>query len=341
MKMNKVILSQAELADTQLLLDDLVARYDDVEDAEFLREAAVFAHELPRRVRRHLTDFKLMEPVSALCIVSGYPIDDELIGDTPAHWKHRVRPSRTLREEMLLVLYGCLLGEPIAWATQQDGLLVHDILPIKGHENEQLGSGSEQLLWWHIEDAFHPYRGDYLGMLCLRNPDGVPTTFASLEDVELEDRVREKLFEPCYTIRPDESHLQKNKSSVREIDLLLEASYREIERMNTRPDLIPVLFGNQVSPYLRLDPYFMRRADDPEAQAAFERLCAEIEKNLENLALDAGDFCFIDNFKAVHGRRPFTARYDGKDRWLKRVNVARDLRKSRSSRLTADCRVIY
>ena len=341
MNMNRLVLSEAETAETQLLVDDLAARYDTVEDTAFLREAAVCAHELPRRVRLHLTNFKLLEPVSALCVISGYPIDDETIGDTPTHWKHRVRPSRTLREEMLLVLCGSLLGEPIAWATQQDGYLVHDILPIKGHENEQLGSGSEQLLWWHVEDAFHPCRGDYLGMLCLRNPDRVATTFACLENIQLGQQLRAKLFEPHYTIRPDESHLKKNKSEVREIDRLLEASYREIERMNTRPDPIPIFQGDSESPYFRLDPYFMDRAQDPEAQEAFEGLCAAIEHNLEDLILTGGDFCFIDNFKAVHGRRPFKARYDGKDRWLKRINVARDLRKSRSARLMADSRVIY
>jgi hypothetical protein len=43
----------------------------------------------------------------------------------------------------------------------------------------------------------------------------------------------------------------------------------------------------------------------------------------------------------VHGRKPFRARFDGTDRWLRRLNVAVDLRKSRKFRLTADSRVIY
>jgi len=34
----------------------------------------------------------------------------------------------------------------------------------------------------------------------------------------------------------------------------------------------------------------------------------------------------------VHGRKPFTARFDGTDRWLKRVCITRDLRKSRDAR---------
>jgi alpha-ketoglutarate-dependent taurine dioxygenase len=56
--------------------------------------------------------------------------------------------------------------------------------------------------------------------------------------------------------------------------------------------------------------------------------------------LEPGDVCFIDNFKAVHGRRAFKARYDGHDRWLKRVNITRDLRKSRAEREAPTSRVI-
>ena len=61
----------------------------------------------------------------------------------------------------------------------------------------------------------------------------------------------------------------------------------------------------------------------------------------QTVSNDAGDFAFIDNYQAVHGRKPFRARYDGRDRWLKRINVVRDLRKSRESRLSAASRVLY
>jgi hypothetical protein len=43
----------------------------------------------------------------------------------------------------------------------------------------------------------------------------------------------------------------------------------------------------------------------------------------------------------THGRQPFTARFDGTDRWLTRLNIARDLRKSRAQRRGADDRTIY
>jgi Fe(II)/alpha-ketoglutarate-dependent arginine beta-hydroxylase len=337
---SRAVLEIDEIAQINALLADLAKRHRSVEDEQFMRHAAVYAHELPRRIRQHLHEFKLREPIEAMCVISNYPIDEQKIGATPAHWKERNGTSPALEEEMLLVLFGSLLGEPIAWATQQDGHLVHDIAPIKGHENEQLGSGSEQLLWWHTEDAFHPQRGDYIGLLCLRNLDRVPTTFASLQGVELTERQRQLLFEPHYTIRPDESHLLKNKSENRTVEGELGESYRLIERMNTNPDKIAIFSGDPASPYIRLDPYFMDPVEEPEARAALEALVKAIDGSLVEVPLETGEFCFIDNFKGVHGRKPFRARYDGKDRWLKRINVVRDLRRSRAFRAGAENRVI-
>jgi alpha-ketoglutarate-dependent taurine dioxygenase len=62
---------------------------------------------------------------------------------------------------------------------------------------------------------------------------------------------------------------------------------------------------------------------------------------LQDFVLKPGDFVFIDNYRTVHGRRPFKARYNGYDRWLKRINITKDLRKSRDARLASTERHIY
>lgn len=338
--MTKLRLTTDEANSMQALAGSIAKDHRSTEEPEFLDNATVYAHELPRRLRQAFNEFRLNEPQSALLIVSGYPIDDDRIGDTLTHWKLRGERTTTFEEEILLVLLGALLGDLIGWSTQQDGHIMHDILPIRGMEHEQLGSGSEELLWWHTEDAFHPYRGDYLGMLCLRNPDGVATTFGPLDGLDLAPEQVELLLEPCFTIRPDESHLKKNISDAGRIDDDLATSYSKIEEMNAAPDKVAILHGDPRAPYIRIDPYFMDPVDDPAAQAALDALIAKIEARMENVVLEAGDFCFIDNFQGVHGRKPFKARYDGKDRWLKRINIVRDLRKSRTARPSPAGRVI-
>jgi hypothetical protein len=102
------------------------------------------------------------------------------------------------------------------------------------------------------------------------------------------------------------------------------------------------MFGHPQSPYIRVDPYFMLRVEDNEpAQLAVESLIKSIDTVLTDVVMHPGDILFIDNYKAVHGRKPFNPRYDGTDRWLKRINVTRDLRKSRSARMSCTSRIIY
>ncbi len=245
-----------------------------------------------------------------------------------------------VREEFLLVLTGSLLGDLIAWATQQDGAIVHDIVPIQGHEHEQLGSGSAEELTWHTEDAFHPHRGDYLGMMCLRNPERVPTTFAAVDVSSLDSEDRELLLQPLYTIRPDNSHLRKHRVAPTGGEDLLESAHDRIDTMNESPEKIAVLFGSPEEPYCRLDPFFMDPPDDPAARRALDKLLRLVDSQIHDLVLEQGEICFIDNFKAVHGRRPFKARFDGRDRWLKRINITRDLRRSRVSRNSAESRLL-
>ena len=80
--------------------------------------------------------------------------------------------------------------------------------------------------------------------------------------------------------------------------------------------------------------------DDHEARYALDQFAKEMDAKIVDLRLASGDFCFMDNFRVVHGRKPFTARHDGTDRWLKRANVARDLRRSRAAQLPGSARTI-
>lgn len=342
--MYQLTLTGREIDSVQSLIGEVAARYQDVEDAEFLRESAVLAHELPRRLRAFLTDFRIEEP-SGVALVSGLPVDQERIGRTPEHWRDRDGVSASLREEIFFLLCGTLLGDVFGWSTQQDGALMHNVTPIKGHEQEQLGSGSEQLLWWHTEDAFHPFRGDYVALMCMRNPDRVETTVAMADQIEWNKVDVNRLFQPKYFIRPDESHLSKNRADHElspDIARLVEASYSRIEEMNARPRKRAVLSGDRAAPYMCLDPYFMDVEQlDASARGALEGLIGAIDQALQPVVLEPGDCCFIDNWRAVHGRSPFTPRYDGNDRWLKRLSITRNIRTSREARVSSPDRIVY
>ncbi|MCP2164338.1 arginine beta-hydroxylase, Fe(II)/alpha-ketoglutarate-dependent [Goodfellowiella coeruleoviolacea] len=342
--MLQVNLRDEDIRSIEAAVSELSQRYDTVETPAFHREARLHAEELPRELRRKLREFHLDEPAGML-VVSGLPVVDADLGPTPAHWKDKPARSASLRYDIAFYLVATLLGEPIGWATQQDGRIMHDIFPIKEHEHEQIGWGSDELLTWHTEDAFHPLRTDYLGLMCLRNPDGVETTAADIADVRLDDETRKILSEPRFRILPDNSHRAENQTGAESSDPLVEQlrrrSNERVERALAEPEPVQVLFGAPEDPYLRVDPYYMQGVQGPEEQRALDALCAAVDEAMGGVVLRPGDMCFIDNYRVVHGRKPFKARFDGTDRWLRRLNVARDLRKSRDSRLSADSRVIY
>ena len=325
------------------MIRKLKEEYESVENPDFLLEAGILAHDLPAKLKRALINFKLLEN-SAICIIRGFEIDDHKLGPTPDHWRNRDDLARSKEEDFYLVLCSHLLGESVAWATEQSGHLVHEVFPIKGNAGGQLGTSTDQL-YWHTEDAFHPERMDYLGLLCMRNHDSVATTYASVDDINLPADVVELLMQPRYPIVPDEGNRADRGLSPDESGLeadIIRASHARVLEMYESPEPVAVLFGAQNDPYLRVHPYYIADfRDDLAATTAFEHLKTEINTNLKDIVLKQGDLLFIDNFKAVHGRKEIPGRYDGTDRWLKRGFVVRDLRKTRPLRLSAEARCVY
>ncbi|MFE2935041.1 guanitoxin biosynthesis L-enduracididine beta-hydroxylase GntD [Streptomyces sp. NPDC059278] len=298
--------------------------------AELLHRTRLAAQELPLRIRTELTGMRLYDTPRAL-VVTGFDIDDHRIGPTPAT-RPTPDPERTKDQELLLLLHAALLGEAFGWATQQNGRLVHDVLPIPGEETEQMGSSSKTELLWHTEDAFHPLRCDYVGLLCLRNHQRAATTLGWPDLSRLAPEDRATLLEPRYLIRPDTSHTPEQNAAGHQSA----ERFAAIAEMDDDPKRIAVLFGAPDDPYLRIDPAYMSPVPgDAAAQRAYDAIAALIEDGLQQVALDAGSLLLVDNYRAVHGRKPFAAAYDGRDRWLKRVNITRDLRRSRSARQSA------
>ncbi|KRV48107.1 hypothetical protein AQ490_26580 [Wenjunlia vitaminophila] len=314
-------------------VDDLLRTLADVpvdSTVALLHRTRLAAQELPLRIRTELTGMRLYDSPRAL-VVTGFGIDDDRIGPTPVA-RPAPTPERTRNQELLLLLHAALLGEAFGWATQQNGRLVHDVLPVPGEETEQMGSSSKAELLWHTEDAFHPLRCDYVGLLCLRNHQRAVTTLGWPDLSRLTPEDRATLLEPRYLIRPDTSHTpEQNASDTRSAE-----RFAVIAEMDDTPEHVAVLFGDPEDPYLRIDPAYMSPAPgDAAARRAYDTITTLIEDALQYVALDAGSLLLVDNYQAVHGRKPFAAAYDGRDRWLKRVNITRDLRRSRSARQSA------
>jgi Fe(II)/alpha-ketoglutarate-dependent arginine beta-hydroxylase len=341
--MHHLALTGDDNATVDPMLTELAKTHDTIEDLDLIRRAPVLARSLPVRVLDFLEEFRLDEP-SALCLISGLEIDQERLGTTPTHWRDSQYGSLAFRQEIFFLLCASLLGDVFGWATQQDGRIMHDVLPIKGHEYQEIGSNSLQHLSWHTEDAFHPCRGDYVALMCLRNPDRVDTMVCDAADLDWSSLDVDTLFEPRFTQMPDNSHQpdRSQPSGDPVVERLRERSFALIQSWNDEPEQRPVLFGDRHGPYLALDPYHMKTEGwSLRTRRAFQGLCDQIEANMRFVSLGPGDCLFIDNFRAVHGRSAFQPRYDGLDRWLKRLNITRNIRGSRAWRRTPGDRIIY
>jgi L-asparagine oxygenase len=238
---------------------------------------------------------------SGVAVVRGLIVDHAVAGPTPRGW-------RAVDERMLspldasLALLAAVAGRPFSWAGQQDGRLINNILPEPGKEQEQTGASSTVLLAPHTEDAFHPDRANLLMLLCVRNPQQVPTTVASVRRARLSESDQRILRNRTVPILPDDSY--------------------DWDR-SLKPLPVATLWDRADGLAMRYDPAYTPIHEAPvEHQAAYRRLGEALAEVSEAVVLEPGDMAIIDNDVVVHGRAPFTPRYDGTDRWLKRVNVS-------------------
>lgn len=301
----RVYITSDESKAIRSLLDDLVDEVG-LDFESHLERLAIRCHELPESIRTTLVRFRLLNEPSGGLVLSGLPIDCEAIGPTPK--SHLAAdPNEEVRKAAgLHFLLASLLGDPMSQQGVRGGRMILDVCPLPGDEHTQLASSSEGGLDYHCEDAYHDYRPDWVVLMCLRNPDGVPTTFARVDDLQLPEEVRATLHQKRFIISPDSSH--SNNADTRRV---------------------AVLSGDRRSPYVRIDPAFMpRRLDDESAEKALTTIIGAFDRGLQNVVLAPGEIMFIDNLRTVHGRRPFEPRYDGTDRWLRVLTVAADLRRS-------------
>ncbi len=303
-------LTDEERADV-LALAELLTRAAPglVDDDAWVAEARRLSCRLPvrllERIRQYRTD---AGPDGMLCLAN-LPVEADRLPDTPGVPDSVERDATVPAAVAMLV--GQQLGEVIAYRDEKYGALVQNVVPVPSLARSQSNGGSVPLEF-HIENAFHPHRPHYVGLLCLRSDhEGTAgTQICSVRRVlGLIDESDRKILEgPRFVTEAP-------------------PSFRSAER--TEPH--PVLVGSPEDPDIRVD-FNATVALDEEAGQALARLRETMTKAAESLVLGPGELVFVDNRLVVHGRTNFVPRYDGRDRWLHRIFVHLDNRLSRSHR---------
>jgi L-asparagine oxygenase len=199
------------------------------------------------------------------------------------------------------------LGYIVAYKQEQGGRLIQHIFPKKEHESEQISGSSKTKLALHTETAFHPYRPDYVVLLCLRGDPAAGTTYANVNDVvaRLQPVTVETLLKPKFVTSVDKSFRTGGEEDQQVV--------------------LPVLTKTRDGKFTMVYDEDLMTGVDASADDALRRLEEAIEESVREVVLKAGDVLIIDNNTSVHGRYPFTPRYDGTDRWLLRALVRKEL----------------
>lgn len=283
-----------------------------VDDNDFLTTIEIIQKQIPHPIAKRLIDFRRQSNKYGMLLFKNFPIDPNL-PPTPSDGKPSLEKKSSFSEYILLLsmLY---LGDPIAYADEKNGYLIQDICPIKEKEETQSNAGSVYLEF-HVENGFHPFKPDFLGLYCLKSDHKkiAKTSTASIRNVinTIPGKIVDILRKPLFRMRIAHSFVGTD-------DVLL-ASPK------------PILSGEYSDPEICVNFYGTIGIDEASNEA-LQYLKNSLERAMIDIALSPGDLLIIDNRIALHARTSFEPKYDGSDRWLQRMFVVSDIRRSMASR---------
>jgi len=302
-------LTAEEHVRTRAIADRLtVAPPRRVDDPAWVDTCRTASAGLPRRLRERLAAFRRDPGTYGALLVCNLPGAAERPTPTvPGSVEREATPGAAV-----LGMVAMQLGEVIAYRNEKSGALVQNVVPVPGQETQQSNAGSTPLEM-HVENAFHPRRPDYVGLLCVRADHeriaGLQVGCIRRAVHDLPADVRAVLSQPRFTTQAPPS----------------------FGRFDDATAAHAVLTGEPTDPDVQVD-FHATYGNDTDAKNALEVLRESMVAVTETLVLRPGDLALVDNRVALHGRTLFTPRYDGRDRWLYRTFVHLDLRRSRAMR---------
>ena len=287
-------------------------------EANVLACGSLIAQELPRVMRAQLRDFSENESSDGIIIRTGESLPNDHL-PTPQDYDELGENYVFNDFQIAHALLSSLVGTPVGFRSQRNGRCLNNIIPTQLLEElPNSSSGSRYDLGLHTEDAFHEFKGDFLGLTCIRNHENAVTSFASIKTVILPDEIKAELMKPQFFI-----------------------GHNPIHKMSGRIKCPPqsILYGRTSSPCMRINTANTRGVN-ASAQCTLDRFTSILMKARESVVLQRGDFFYLDNFYTAHARDAYRPHYGPRARWLSRFILAKDLRKSMAARTSVESRVI-
>ena len=314
--MIRVDLAPAATARLHRALEDLAPPGDGPD--KLLASLLQSAHHLPFQLVEALLAFRAGVGTPGTFLITGLPVDADL-PPTPAVANGTSGAAPVSARALLLV--AVLLGEPVAYRAEKDGVLVQDVFPVRELESTPSNEGSATGLDFHTELTFsraaperpmHVACPDFVLLLGLRCPADRAATTVTVDARAV-----------CTRLDADQLAV------LRDTQFQLRAPHSFTRDGGDRPWSQPValLRGSAAAPSFAFDSACGVRSLSAEATAALDALraaCADPDIQAP-VQLGTGHLLVIDNNRCAHSRSPFPARYDGRDRWLRRAYVRRSI----------------
>ena len=302
----------------------LSSPYDDIET--FLTAIYPVFATLPPSLLQRLSAFRNDPKAYGALVVGNLPIDDDL-PPTPLDG----RPSmdkKTFISEACVLGISQLLGQPMGYRDEKEGDIVQALCPVPAEAHATSSESSDVELGFHTDFNFDPanperpynvLNPDYIVLLCLRGDVNheAYTRYADARDLcgQLDATTLGIMRAPQFQFAASYSFTRSCGD----------------EKIWSVPS--PLLTGPEEFPEISVDLLCGVRGMSGEANATLDRIreACEISGVATSVCLTPGELLIIDNRKGAHARTPFTANFDGYDRWLHRVYVRRSLWELRST----------
>lgn len=282
-------------------LNSVVARVHG--DLDALADAATeYGQKVDPLLYKTIKNFVRKPSKAGALLVRGCPVGQ--LPSTPSTPSEETGKDRV--SEFSLLTVSKLLGHPVGYKPEHGGSLVQNVVPTRSHQTEQISTSSKVDLYFHVEAAFHPHLPRWLALLCLKGDPQAKTTLASVHDIRnmLNEDVLEKLSLKEFKTGVDTSYTAKAS-----VALSVKHS---------------IFSGSPENPRILWD-WELTVGTTPRATDALSALKQAASAAQSSIVLEQGDLLLLDNTLVVHGRSPFSPRFDGTDRWLQRALIVSSL----------------
>ncbi len=292
----------------------LSQRYGSIDSPEFRRMLPALAGQhLPQRLYMLLADFRdafQRTDYGALILKKMLNVDQDSLGPTPARWQEAELEKIKPYEFITALIHGALGGTLAQFYYQRKGGgFSHCVIQDPAMKETETGAGEVELRP-HTESANLHHSPDFITFLWLRNIERVPCYLFSIRSLDLAEKRYEKILREPIFKKP------------------LVADNLASEAQQWADQAVPVLYGNPLHPWLRVDFIEQLSSGADQSQRAQQALEA-FEQDARAATYTAlvpggGDLCVLNNKMCAHGRGPVQAGVDSnanavEKRWMLRM----------------------